>query len=91
MKKGCLSRPTPAFERWNLRREEQALKTVSGKRFTKVLRDHGWVLARISKHHIYNSPDGKVTVSVPVHNNDDLKTGILAALLKQTGLTEADL
>ncbi len=67
------------------------MKTVSGKQFAKVLRDQGWTLARISKHHIYASPDGKVTVSVPVHNNQDLKTGILAALLKQTGLTEADL
>lgn len=32
------------------------MKTVSGKRFAKVLRDHGWTLARITKHHIYNSP-----------------------------------
>ncbi len=67
------------------------MKMVSGKRFAKVLRDHGWTLARITKHHIYNSPDGRKTVSVPVHTNEDLKTGILAALLKQTGLTEADL
>jgi len=67
------------------------VKTVSGKRFAKVLRDHGWTLARITKHHIYDAPDGKVTVSVPVHNNEDLKTGILHTLLKQTGLTEADL
>ncbi len=67
------------------------MKIVSGKSFAKVLRDHGWMLLRITKHHIYGSPDGKVTVSVPVHNNDDLKTGILLALLKQTGLTQADL
>lgn len=67
------------------------MKTVSGKRFAKVLRDHGRQLARITKHHIYSSPDGKVTVSVPVHNNQDLKTGMLSTLLKQTGLTEADL
>jgi len=67
------------------------MKTVSGKQFAKVPRDNGWTLARITKHHIYQSPDDKATVSVPVHNNQDLKTGILAALLKQTGLTEADL
>jgi len=67
------------------------MKTVSGKRFAKVLRAHGWQLVRITKHHIYESPDGKVTVSVPVHANQDLKTGILSALLKQTGLTEEDL
>jgi len=67
------------------------MKTVSGKRFAKVLEDHGWTLARITKHHIYKGPDGLTTVSVPVHNNDDLKVGILSGLLKQTGLTEADL
>ena len=67
------------------------MKTVSGKRFAKVLEDHGWTLERIIRHHIYKSPDGKVIVSVPVHNNDDLKTGILLALLKQTDLTQGDL
>lgn len=67
------------------------MKTVSGKQFAKALRSHGWKLVRITKHHIYQSPDGKITVSVPVHNNQDLKTGILSALLKTTGLTEADL
>ena len=67
------------------------MKAVSGKQFAKILRDHGWQLVRITKHHIYQSPDGKKTVSVPVHNNQDLKTGILSTFLKQTGLTEADL
>ena len=67
------------------------MKTVSGKRFVKVLEDHGWTLARITKHHIYKAPDGLKTISVPVHNNTDLKVGILTALLKQVGLTEADL
>ena len=67
------------------------MKTVSGKKFAKILEDHGWVLARITKHHIYKSPDGLKTISVPVHNNDDLKVGILSNFLKQAGLTEADL
>ena len=67
------------------------MKIVSGKRFAKALRNHGWHLARIAKHHIYQSPDGKITVSVPVHDNQDLKSGILSALMKQTGLTELDL
>jgi predicted RNA binding protein YcfA (HicA-like mRNA interferase family) len=67
------------------------MKIVSGKKFAKILRDHGWTLLRITKHHIYESPDSKVTVSVPVHDNDDLKMGILLALRKQTGLTQGDL
>ncbi len=56
------------------------MKTVSGKRFAKVLEDHGWTLARITKNRIYKGPDGLTTISVPVHNNDDLKTGILSKL-----------
>ena len=41
------------------------MKIVSGKRFAKVLRDHGWTLARITKHYIFKGPDGLKTVSVP--------------------------
>ncbi len=67
------------------------MKTVSGRQFAKVLRDNGWQLERVTKHHIYKSADGKATVSVPVHNNQDLKVGILSALLRDSGLTEADL
>jgi len=63
------------------------MKTVSGKRFAKVLEDHGWTL----EHHIYKSPDGLKTIAVLVHNNADLKVGILSSFLKQAGLTEADL
>ena len=67
------------------------MKTVSGKRFAKVLEDHGWTLERIIRHHIYKSPDGLKTIAVPVHNNADLKVGILSSFLKQARLTEADL
>lgn len=67
------------------------MKTVSGKKFAKVLEDHGWTLERITRHHIYKSPDGSKTIAVPVHNNADLKVGILSSFLKQAGLTEADL
>ena len=70
---------------------EASLREEIYKRFTKVLRAHGWILLRITTHHIYESPDGRVTVAVPVHNNDDLKKGILLALLKQTGLTQDNL
>jgi predicted RNA binding protein YcfA (HicA-like mRNA interferase family) len=68
------------------------MKTVSGKKFCKVLTQRGWVLDRTSgSHFIYKKPDQPGAISVPVHGNDDLKRGILSALLKQAGLTEADL
>jgi len=68
------------------------LKSVSGKRFTAILHRKGWKLERIrGSHHTYRSPDGERLATVPVHANKDLKVGMLARLLKDTGLTEDDL
>lgn len=68
------------------------MKSVSGKKLCKTLADNGWTLLRIRGSHHYYAKDGNpITVSVPVHGNRDLKTGILAALLKDAGLTENDL
>ena len=69
------------------------MKVVSGKHFCKVLGKHGWVLKRTTKgsHFIYTKPGHPATISVPVHGNQDLKKGLQADLMKQAGLTEADL
>ena len=68
------------------------MKSVSGKHLCKVLERKGWTLARIhSSHHIYNSPDGSRTVSVPVHANRTLPTGTQHGIMKAAGLLEADL
>jgi predicted RNA binding protein YcfA (HicA-like mRNA interferase family) len=68
------------------------MKTVSGKKFCKVLEIKGWELKRIrGSHHIYCNPVTGEKVSVPVHNNDDLKIGLLNALLKQAGISEYEL
>ena len=68
------------------------MKSVSGKDFCKVLEAHGWELARINgSHHIYKKEGERALPTVPVHGNIDLKPGLLANLLKQTGLTEHDL
>jgi predicted RNA binding protein YcfA (HicA-like mRNA interferase family) len=69
------------------------MKAVSGKRFCKVLEKHGWVLKRKTKgsHFIYAKPGNPGTISVPVHGDRDLKKGLQADLMKQAGLTEADL
>ena len=67
------------------------MKRVSGKRFCKALERAGWELDRISgSHHIYKRP-GMPMASVPVHGNEDLKTGTQRALMRDTGLTDDDL
>jgi predicted RNA binding protein YcfA (HicA-like mRNA interferase family) len=68
------------------------MRPVSGKRMCKVLEDRGWDLARIkSSHHIYTRPGSPLNVSVPVHGNDDLPTGTQRRIMRDAGLTDADL
>lgn len=49
-----------------------------------LLKREGWVLVRISGSHYVFQKNGK-TVVVPVHGKD-LPTGLLHAILKETGL-----
>lgn len=67
------------------------MKTVSGKRMGKVLEGRGWVLDRVNgSHHIYVHPDDS-RVTVPVHANTDLKPGTQRSIMRDAGLTDADL
>lgn len=67
------------------------MRAVSGKDFCRVLEQNGWSLLRVSgSHHIYGKTGVNVRLSVPVHGNDSLKTGLLRHLMKLAGLTEAD-
>ena len=70
------------------------MKAVSGKHFCKILRKNGWTLRSIhGSHHNYSPPPDSdhTTVSVPVHANKDLGTGMQRALMKKTGIVESDL
>lgn len=68
------------------------MKIVSGKRFCKILEAHGWSLDRISgSHHIYTLPGYRFSLSVPVHGNADLAPGTQRQLMRNAGLSEADL
>jgi predicted RNA binding protein YcfA (HicA-like mRNA interferase family) len=68
------------------------MKGVSGKRMCKVLEDHGWTKVRISgAHHIYRKGDPPVSIPVPVHGNKDLRHGTQKTIMRQAGLTDADL
>ena len=67
------------------------MKAISGKELCRVLEKHGWTLKRIQgSHHIYAKPKNPIIISVPVHGNQSLKTGLRNHLLKLAGLTEQD-
>jgi predicted RNA binding protein YcfA (HicA-like mRNA interferase family) len=58
----------------------------------KVVERAGWSLLRITgSHHIYGKPGSPVRLSIPIHGNTPLKTGLLRHLLKDAGLSELDL
>jgi predicted RNA binding protein YcfA (HicA-like mRNA interferase family) len=68
------------------------VRSVSGKEFVKVLERHGWSLLRVQgSHHIYGRVGSDVRLSIPVHGNQALKTGLLRHLMKMAGLSESDL
>jgi predicted RNA binding protein YcfA (HicA-like mRNA interferase family) len=58
---------------------------MTGKEVLSLLKKNGWTLDRISgSHHIMIK--GIKTLSVPVHGNKDVPTGLLHKLLKEAGL-----
>jgi predicted RNA binding protein YcfA (HicA-like mRNA interferase family) len=64
------------------------MKSLSGKDLAKLLEQRGWVLRRVhGSHHIYTKPDSEVRLSVPIHANQSLKTGLLRHLLKMAGIS----
>jgi len=68
------------------------MKAISGKEFAKILERYGWSLVRIkSSHHIYGKAGSNVRISVPIHGNQALKTGLLRHFMKMAGLTESHL
>jgi len=68
------------------------MRSFSGKEFGKVLERHGWSLLRVQgSHYIYGKEGSEVRLSVPVHGNQALKTGLLRHLMKMAGLSESDL
>jgi predicted RNA binding protein YcfA (HicA-like mRNA interferase family) len=50
------------------------------------------VLLRVQgSHHIYGKTGQEIRISVPVHRNQNLKTGLLRHFMKVAGLTDDDL
>ena len=68
------------------------MKSISGKEFAKLLARNGWILLRVNgSHHIFEKPGNSQRISVPIHGNQTLKTGLLRHFLKVSGIPEADL
>lgn len=67
------------------------MKPVSGKRMCKVLVAKGWALNRTRGSHFIYSRAGHPDIPVPVHGNRDMKPGTQRNIMRQAGLTEADL
>ena len=67
------------------------MKATSGKELAKVLERHGWRLLRVhGSHHIYGQAGSIVRLSVPIHGNKPLKTGLLRHLLKMAEIPEEE-
>jgi len=65
------------------------MKAISGKELCKLLEKNGWELKRIKgSHHVYMKAGHPARISVPVHKNRPLKTGLLKHLLKIAGMEE---
>ena len=65
------------------------MKAISGKRFCRLVESKGWELKRINgSHYIYAKAGNIARISVPVHGNTPLKTGLLKHLMKTAGIEE---
>jgi predicted RNA binding protein YcfA (HicA-like mRNA interferase family) len=55
-------------------------------------RRKGWKLARITgSHHIYLTEGRNVRITIPVHGNQDLKTGLQKFIMKLANIGEEEL
>ncbi|MGB5632253.1 MAG: type II toxin-antitoxin system HicA family toxin [Waterburya sp.] len=68
------------------------MKSISGKKFAKLLERNGWTLLRVNgSHHIYGKLGKTQRISIPIHGNKALKTGLLKHFLKVSGVSEDEL
>ena len=63
------------------------MKAVSGPEMCRLVEANGWVLQRIKgSHHIYSKPGERKIISIPVHGNRDLKTGLASRIARDAGV-----
>ncbi|MDX8452564.1 type II toxin-antitoxin system HicA family toxin [Mesorhizobium sp. VK9D] len=67
------------------------MKSISGKDLARAVERRGWQLLRIAgSHHIYGKEGSIVRLSIPIHGNKPLKTGLVRHLLKMANISETD-
>lgn len=63
------------------------MKSVSGPEMCRLIERNGWVLRRIKgSHHIYSKSGERKIISVPVHGNKDLKSGLASKIARDAGV-----
>lgn len=68
------------------------MKSVSGRELARIVERRGWTLLRVNgSHHIYGKTGSVVRLSIPIHGNAALKTGLLRHLLKLAEIDEGEL
>ncbi len=68
------------------------MRTIAGREFARMIERLGWQLLRVSgSHHIYGKSGSVVRLSVPIHGNRPLKTGLLRHLPKLAEIPEDEL
>jgi predicted RNA binding protein YcfA (HicA-like mRNA interferase family) len=67
------------------------MKLLSGREFARIIERRGWTLLRVSgSHHIYGKSGSVVRLSIPIHGNKPLKTGLLRHLAKLAEISDDD-
>ena len=68
------------------------MKALSGRDFVRLIEQRGWKLLRINgSHHIYGRAGSVIRLSVPIHGNQSLKTGLLRHLAKLAEIPDDEL
>ncbi len=68
------------------------MRSLSGRALAGLVERRGWTLLRVNgSHHIFGRPGSVVRLSIPIHGNRPLKTGLLRHLAKLAELTDDDL
>lgn len=68
------------------------MKAISGKKFAKLLKNHGWELNRVNgSHHIFTHSENQLRISLPIHGNRPLKIGLQRHLMKIAEIEDNEL
>lgn len=68
------------------------MRSIPGREFARMVERRGWQLLRVNgSHHIYGKPGSVVRLSIPIHGNRPLKTGLLRHLAKLAEIPDDEL